>query len=141
MVKGSEPSVPLQESEGKKQEECFQLEDLECRRENLARALMHKRALKERKGDKEGEESQGKIAQAVKLSSDFLASVIVGAVLGLGFDKLAGSLPWGLVFFLFLGFAAGILSILRSVGYVASSPLRQKGVLRQDKGADKRPDK
>ncbi|UNE54691.1 AtpZ/AtpI family protein [Bartonella machadoae] len=141
MVKSSEPSVPLRESEGKEQEECYQSEDLECRRENLARALMHKGALEERKTDKEGEESRGKIAQAVKLSSEFLASIIVGAVLGLGFDKLAGSLPWGLVFFLFLGFAAGVLSILRSVGYVASSPLRQKGVLRQDKGADKRSDK
>ncbi|MCZ2158527.1 AtpZ/AtpI family protein [Bartonella sp. 220] len=143
MAEGSEPIVPVQETEaeGKGQKDCLHSEDLECRSEKLGRALMHKKALKKRRYENEGDELQGKMAHAIKLSSEFLASIIVGVVLGVGFDKLAGSWPWGLVFFLFLGFAAGVLSILRSVGYISSSPFRQRGVLRQDERSNKRSDK
>ncbi|AQX18064.1 ATP synthase protein I [Bartonella sp. A1379B] len=77
------------------------------------------------------------MAYAVKLSSEFLANIIVGAVLGFGFDKLVGSLPWGLVFFLFLGFVAGILSVLRSVKYIAPSRLEQRRTLQQSKEDNK----
>lgn len=141
MAKGGEPVMPREEAEGKKQRDCFHSEDLACRSQELGLALMRKQALKKREEKDRGGEKQGGIARAVKLSSEFLASIIVGVVLGLGFDKIAGSLPWGLVFFLFLGFAAGVLNILRSVGYIAPSQLGKKGVLRQDKGVDKRPDK
>ncbi|EJF98952.1 hypothetical protein MEI_00119 [Bartonella vinsonii subsp. arupensis Pm136co] len=140
MAKGSKPIVPLQEIEAEEegQKDCLHSEDLECRSKELGKALMRKKALKKQEYENEGGESQGKMTHAIKLSSEFLASIIVGVVLGMGFDKLAGSWPWGLVFFLFLGFAAGVLSILRSVGYVSSSPLRQNGVLRQDKRSDKK---
>ncbi|MET3559711.1 ATP synthase protein I [Bartonella japonica] len=141
MAKGDGPIVPQREAEEKKQGDCFHSEDLECRSRKLGLALMRKEALKKRGYKKRGGEQQGGLARAVKLSSEFLASIIVGVVLGLGFDKIAGSLPWGLVFFLFLGFAAGVLSILRSVGYIAPSQLGQKGVLRQGKGTNKRFDK
>ncbi|GAA4660611.1 AtpZ/AtpI family protein [Bartonella pachyuromydis] len=141
MAKGDKPVVPREEAEGKKQGDCFHSEDLGCRSQKLGLALMRKQALRRREYQKKGEEKQSGIARAVKLSSEFLASIIVGVVLGLGFDKIAGSLPWGLVFFLFLGFAAGILNILRSVGYISPSQLEQKGGLRQDKGTNKRSDK
>ncbi|WP_336294042.1 AtpZ/AtpI family protein [Bartonella sp. CB169] len=139
MAKGGESVVPLKE--GKRREGCFHSEDLECRSKNLDRALMRKKALKSLECRDDRVEPRGGVARAIKLSSEFLASIIVGVVLGFGFDKLAGSLPWGLVFFIFLGFAAGVLNILRSVGYVASSRLRKKGVLCQDKGTDKGFDK
>ncbi|EJF77717.1 hypothetical protein MCO_00855 [Bartonella sp. DB5-6] len=141
MVEGGEPVVPREGAEEKEQGGRFHSEDLECRSENLGRALMRKKALEKQKCENEGGESQGRVAHAIKLSSEFLASIIVSVVLGLGFDKLAGSLPWGLVFFLFLGFAAGVLSVLRTVGYIPYSRLRKKGVLRPDKGTDKRSDK
>lgn len=144
MAMGEKPVTSRKETEGKKQRECFHSEDLECRSKNLSAALVRKQALRKREHKDRQKKSQGRIADAVKLSSEFLASIIVGIVLGVGFDKLAGSWPWGLVFFLFLGFAAGVLSILRSVGYVSSSQLGQKGVLRQDeqnKGTNERSDK
>ncbi|WP_142415796.1 AtpZ/AtpI family protein [Bartonella massiliensis] len=144
MAMGEKSLTSRREAEEKKQGECFHSEDLECRSKNLSAALVRKQALKEREHKDRQEKSQGRMADAIKLSSEFLASVIVGVVLGVGFDKLAGSWPWGLVFFLFLGFAAGVLSILRSVGTISSSQLGQKGVLRQDKqnkGANERSDK
>ncbi|EJF81491.1 Uncharacterized protein conserved in bacteria [Candidatus Bartonella washoeensis] len=141
MAKGKNPIVPKEKAKEKRQRDCSHSEDLQCRSKSLSLALMRKEALKKQKNENEEKEPQGMIARAIKLSSEFLASVIVGVVLGLGFDKLAGTMPWGLVFFLFLGFAAGVLSILRSVGYIAPSQLGQKGALRQDKGTDKRSDK
>ena len=49
-----------------------------------------------------------------KYASDFSAAIIVGAMLGYGIDKLLGSMPWGLLIGLILGFAAGVLSITRA---------------------------
>ncbi|WP_273787890.1 AtpZ/AtpI family protein [Bartonella grahamii] len=144
MAMGEKPVISRKEAEEEKQGECLHSEDLECRSRNLSVALVRNQALKKREHENKREKSQGGMANAIKLSSEFLASVIVGVILGLGFDKLAGSYPWGLVFFLFFGFAAGVVSILRSVGYVSSSQLGKKGVLRQDKqdkGANERSDK
>ena len=53
------------------------------------------------------------------LGAAALAGVAVGAGLGWMIDKLAGTSPWGLVVFLLLGFVAGVLNVLRSVGKVA----------------------
>jgi ATP synthase protein I len=61
-------------------------------------------------------------AMALRLGADFVAGVVVGAALGWGFDKLFGTSPWGLVAFLLLGFAAGILSVMRSAGLVRPRP-------------------
>jgi ATP synthase protein I len=60
-----------------------------------------------------GATAQG-MAQALRLSSEFAAGIIVGAGLGWFLDYFAGTSPWGLIVFLMLGFAAGVLNILRS---------------------------
>jgi ATP synthase protein I len=62
------------------------------------------------------------MAMALRLGTDFVAGVVLGAALGWGFDKLFGTSPWGLVVFLLLGFAAGILSVMRSAGLVRPRP-------------------
>ena len=59
---------------------------------------------------------------AMRLGADFVAGIVVGAALGLGFDRLFGTSPWGLMVFLLLGFAAGILSVLRTAGLVRPGP-------------------
>lgn len=55
-------------------------------------------------------------AQAVRLGSEFIAGVIVGAALGWFFDRWLGTAPFGLIVFLLVGFAAGVLNVLRSLG-------------------------
>ena len=59
------------------------------------------------------------MAYAFKLSSEFIAAILVGTAIGFIIDKLAGTSPWGLIIFLMLGFAAGILNVLRSAGLIA----------------------
>ncbi|MEI2386493.1 AtpZ/AtpI family protein [Breoghania sp. JC706] len=65
-------------------------------------------------------------AQAVKLSSEFIAGVAVGAVVGWVFDRWLETSPWGLIVFLLLGFVAGVLNVLRSAGLVADPGEKMK---------------
>ena len=62
------------------------------------------------------------IGMALRLSADFVAGIVVGAAIGWGFDALLGTSPWGLIVFFLLGFAAGILSVMRTAGLIAKRP-------------------
>ncbi|MCP4382373.1 MAG: hypothetical protein GY798_13325 [Hyphomicrobiales bacterium] len=61
-------------------------------------------------------------ALALRMGADLVAGVLVGAALGLGVDWLLGTSPWGLIVFFMLGFAAGMLNIMRSAGMIAKRP-------------------
>lgn len=65
-------------------------------------------------------ESRTGYAVAMKLSSEFVAAVIVGALLGYLLDHFAGTGPWGMIVLLLLGFSAGVLNVMRAAGMVAS---------------------
>lgn len=54
--------------------------------------------------------------QALKLSSECIAGVVVGGGLGWIIDRWLGTSPWGLIVFLLLGFGAGVLNVMRSAG-------------------------
>lgn len=106
-------------------------EELERRRRELGASLATKRVEEAETADVTPDRSGW--GQAMKLSSEFIAGVIVGAGLGWFFDRLAGTSPWGLIVFLLLGFAAGVLNLLRSVGAVAPAGIRT----RSKDGSDK----
>ncbi|MFZ2101212.1 MAG: AtpZ/AtpI family protein [Oricola sp.] len=65
-------------------------------------------------------------ANALRLSSEFIAGVLVGAGIGYLIDRLVGTTPWGMIVFLLLGFVAGVLNVLRSAGLVAEPEKRTK---------------
>lgn len=48
------------------------------------------------------------------MASEFVAAIVVGGALGFGVDWLFKTQPWGLVIFILLGFAAGVLNIVRA---------------------------
>lgn len=56
------------------------------------------------------------LARGFQLSSEFVASVLVGAAFGWGVDYFFPTSPWGLVLFLLFGFAAGVIGLIRSAG-------------------------
>jgi ATP synthase protein I len=66
-------------------------------------------------------------AKGFRLSSELVAGVLVGAGLGWLIDRLLGVSPWGLIIFLLLGFAAGVLNVMRSAGVVADNALDGSG--------------
>ncbi len=96
-------------------------ESLEQRRRQLEAELASKRADdgKEEAREASAEQSRKGYAQAMKLSSEFISAIVVGAVLGYLFDRFVGTAPWGLIVLLLLGFCAGVLNVLRAAGKVA----------------------
>jgi ATP synthase protein I len=55
-------------------------------------------------------------ARGFRLSTELVAGVLVGAAIGWALDRLAGISPWGLIVFVLLGFAAGVLNVMRAAG-------------------------
>jgi len=73
-------------------------------------------------------------SQALKLSSEFIAAVIVGVMIGYLLDLALSTKPWGMVIFLLLGFCAGVLNVLRTAGVVNSPhPVDRIGEGRDEK--------
>ncbi|MGE0752936.1 MAG: AtpZ/AtpI family protein [Variibacter sp.] len=67
-----------------------------------------------------GQADPSAMARGLRLSAELVGGVIVGAGLGLGFDYLVGSSPWGFIVFLLFGFAGGVLTVMRSAGVIPS---------------------
>jgi ATP synthase protein I len=63
------------------------------------------------------------IARGFRLSTELVAAVLVGAVIGWLLDRWLGISPWGLIVFLLLGFAAGVLNVMRAAGVVRDRQL------------------
>ena len=57
-------------------------------------------------------------ARGFRLSSELVAGVVVGAVIGWSLDHWLGIAPWGMIVFLLVGFAAGVLNVMRAAGVV-----------------------
>jgi ATP synthase protein I len=58
------------------------------------------------------------MARGFRLSAELVAGVLMGAAIGWLLDRWLGISPWGMIVFLLLGFAAGVLNVVRSAGIV-----------------------
>ena len=67
-------------------------------------------------GSGDGATRASAMARGFRLSSELVAGVVVGALIGWGFDRLLSTSPFGLIVFFLLGFAAGVLNVIRSAG-------------------------
>ena len=88
------------------------------RRDRLNRLLDDRRGAEKAAAAKSKGNTSG-YGQAMKLSSEFIAGIVVGGGIGWVLDQWLGTAPFGLIVFLLLGFGAGVLNVLRSAGYVA----------------------
>jgi ATP synthase protein I len=64
------------------------------------------------------------MAVGLRLSSELVAGVLVGAALGWGFDRLLSTSPWGFIVLLLLGFTAGVINVMRAAGVMAKQSER-----------------
>lgn len=55
------------------------------------------------------------MGRAMRVSSELIAGLFVGALLGAGLDRLFGTGPWLLLVGIVLGFAAGVRNIARAM--------------------------
>ena len=67
-------------------------------------------------GNGDGAATASAMARGLRLSSELIASVLVGAAIGWSLDRLLSTSPFGLIVFLLLGFAAGVVNVVRSAG-------------------------
>ena len=54
------------------------------------------------------------IGSAFKLSTELVAAVFVGTIIGFILDKTFGTKPWLILIFFFVGVIAGILNVIKS---------------------------
>ena len=55
-----------------------------------------------------------KLGIAFKISTEMVAAVIVGTIIGFILDNWFGTKPWLILIFFFVGVVAGILNVFRS---------------------------
>ena len=65
------------------------------------------------------------VARGFRLSAELVGGVVVGAGIGWGLDRWLGTTPWGLIVFFLLGFAAGVLNVMRAAGVVRERNLNE----------------
>ena len=65
------------------------------------------------------------LGRAYRLAAEFVAAILVGLGLGLGIDWLFGTSPWGMIILLLLGFAAGVVNVVRAAAEINAE--RAKG--------------
>ncbi|WP_298911776.1 AtpZ/AtpI family protein [uncultured Algimonas sp.] len=85
--------------------------DLDTLESKLAAAHMRRDL---RQGRKEKAQDNSLLGMAWRLSTELLASVLVGMFLGWGIDTVFGTEPWGFLIGLGLGMAAGFMSVFRT---------------------------
>jgi ATP synthase protein I len=73
-------------------------------------------------GPRQGTDTSA-IARGFRLSTELVAGVLVGAAIGWLLDRWLGISPCGLIVFLLLGFAAGVLNVMRAAGVVRDRQL------------------
>jgi len=74
-----------------------------------------KREERMRRAERQRKDSANKPASmALRYSSEFVASVLVGVGLGLLIDHFAKSSPWGLLVMMGFGMAAGLRNLMRA---------------------------
>ena len=54
------------------------------------------------------------IGAAFKLSTELVAAVFVGTIIGFILDKTFGTKPWLIIIFFFIGVIAGIINVIKS---------------------------
>ena len=73
-------------------------------------------------GPRQGADASA-LARGFRLSAEFVAGILVGAALGWLTDRWLGTSPWGMIVLLLLGFAAGVLNMMRAAGVVPHNTL------------------
>ena len=74
--------------------------------------IAKKKILKKNHHNKDDNPSS--IGTAFKLSTELVAAVAVGAIIGFIFDQTFGTRPWFILIFFFVGVVAGITNVIKS---------------------------
>ena len=59
-------------------------------------------------------EKNSNFGEAFKMSTELVAAVVVGTIIGFILDEWFGTKPWLILIFFFVGVVAGIINVIRS---------------------------
>ena len=82
--------------------------------QRLASRIKNKKS-KNLKSEKISKQNISALGLGLKLATDFVVTIIVGCLIGLGVDKMLETKPIFFLIFLFLGIAGAFLNIYRTV--------------------------
>lgn len=94
-------------------------EELAARLRSLDQRLGDRIDRPDRAARHHGPDNSG-FASALSLSGAFVSAIVVGAAMGWGIDRFFGVAPWGMIVFVLLGFAAGVMNVLRVAGRMSA---------------------
>jgi ATP synthase protein I len=99
-------------------------EDQAARLKRLGERLreIDRREEGEQRAETASQKDMSGLARGLRLSTEFAAGVLVGVGLGWACDRYLGTTPWGLILFMLLGFAAGMMNVMRSAGVWGPRP-------------------
>ena len=69
--------------------------------------------------------STSKLGIAFKISTEMVAAVVVGTIIGYILDNWFGTKPWLILIFFFVGVIAGILNVVRSAKNMQNKDLKK----------------
>ena len=78
-------------------------------------AAKRDRAVEEAETSRRASGDTSQMGRAVRLGSEFIAAILVGAGIGYLLDLWLNTRPWIMLVMVLVGFAAGILNVTRSV--------------------------
>jgi len=67
-----------------------------------------------KKSNNSKQTSSSNLGVAFKMSTEMVAAVVVGTIIGFILDNWFGTKPWLILIFFFVGVIAGILNVIRS---------------------------
>src|SRR5205085_7412319 len=94
---------------------------LSARLQRLGERLKKKSSTRPDETESSPRSDPSALARGFRLSSELVAGVLVGAFIGWALDRWLGISPLGMIVFLLLGFAAGVVNVVRAAG-VSSGP-------------------
>lgn len=67
------------------------------------------------------------MAMGLRMSTEFVAAILVGSFMGYMLDKFLGTAPWMFLVFFLIGFAAGLVNLTRAFRQMQETIKRETG--------------
>ncbi len=87
---------------------------MESKDENFKTRLEIAKKKFDEKNAKNNNKKSSLLGIAFKMSTELVAAVLVGTIIGFIFDSWFGTKPWLILTFFFVGVIAGVLNVIRS---------------------------
>jgi ATP synthase protein I len=127
-----------QNTDGKRESEREATRDLASRIASAKRD----REIEEKSTSNEGSRDMSVLARGMRIGTEFIAAILVGAGIGYLIDLGLNTSPWGLLILLLMGFAAGVVNVIRVVAEMnAASPAPAGSDMNPDAEDDARDDR